>query len=112
MFFRKSFTKKKEELLNLLSEESERVSLILASKKLDIGMDEAFRLCLALADEGLLSVRYEITCPNCASDVLVVDDLAKVPRDEITCDVCGHNFTPELGDIWITVERICSAPNR
>ncbi len=83
---------------------TKRVSPILIAKKLNIDKRKAIDLCVALEKLGLAKIRYEITCPECASDVLVLDDLKDIPTDKIQCDVCGTWFIPTEDDIWIVCD--------
>jgi len=91
--------KPSEEILNKIRDSlptlpSHRVSLKLIAQKLNISEEEALKACLYLVRENQASVRYEITCPECASDVLIIDDLSDLPNEEITCDIYGETFSP------------------
>jgi len=92
-------------LKKILGEVSkERVSPLLIAKKLDVNVDLAFHICLSLVKEGLASIKYEITCPECSTDMVVVDSLRKLPKGEIICDVCGECFVPTHDDIWVVFD--------
>ncbi len=78
----------------------ERVSPILIAEKLNVDEKTALDICLSLVKAGLVSVRYEITCPECSSDVIVVDSLRKLPKNYFVCDVCGERFIPSPDDVW------------
>lgn len=80
---------------------TDRVSPLLIAERLDIDANQAFTLCLSLVKEKLASIQYEITCPACSSDVIIVDNLRRLPKKEIKCDICDKSFEPTLDDIWI-----------
>lgn len=94
-----------ERLKEILPEiPTKRVSPLLIAKKLNIDKKTAIDICVALEKLGLAKIRYEITCPECASDVLVLDNLKDIPKNKIQCDICGTRFIPTEDDIWIVCD--------
>jgi transcription elongation factor Elf1 len=49
-------------------------------------------------------IKYEIVCPECASDVKYImypSDLTRIT--EVTCDICGEVFEPTEEDLWVNL---------
>lgn len=82
-----------------------RVSPLLISKELpEIPEDEILSIIFQLSKEEYINVNYEITCPECSSDVTALSSLKDIP-DEVICEVCDdcNEFRPTSSDIWITI---------
>lgn len=58
--------------------------------------------CLLINDfNDILSVNYEVECPNGDSD-FIVNDISLI-KDEIRiCHHCGEEYVPDPKNIWIT----------
>lgn len=87
----------------LINIPKERISPLLIAKKLGINVNSAFYICMSLVKEELASIRYEITCPECSADVIVVNSLKELQK-EYDCDVCGEHFILSSNDIWVTFD--------
>lgn len=79
-----------------------RISPLVFAKKLNIPDEEALDLTLYCAKEKLLKIRYELTCPKCSADLLTVNNLGKLPKKRVRCDVCDEEFSPTSDDVWVT----------
>lgn len=69
----------------------------LPAKELGIDLAEAFIRLLALVDDGRLTCKYEVRCPDCYSTALSVD---VKPHSDFNqyCERCDVNFdvAPEM----------------
>lgn len=80
-----------------------RISFLLLSKRLKISKELSYNVALFCVEEGLMEIKYEITCPNCSSDLLSISNLSDIQKSEITCDICEEKFIPSENDLWIVL---------
>ncbi|EKF86553.1 restriction endonuclease [Methanobacterium formicicum] len=82
-----------------------RVSPLLISKELpEMSEEDILSIIFQLSKEKYLNINYEITCPECSSDVITLSSLKDIP-DKVICEICDicNEFIPTSSDIWITI---------
>lgn len=113
MFYRGSGSSRYSGSIDLVKEilnnyvGSKRVSPLLISKELpEIPEDDVLSIIFQLSKEEkeYLHINYEITCPQCSTDVITLSSLKDIP-DEVTCEICDdcNEFRPTPSDVWITI---------
>jgi hypothetical protein len=110
MFYKKSkkskdYKKIINQVHSILSNLSgrDRISPLLICKKLPQFSEEVIMsIIFDLARRKEIRINYEITCPECSSDTIILTSLRDIP-EEVICDVCNHKFKPRFSDIGITI---------
>jgi len=83
--------------------DKDRISPILVSNNLSQFPEETILSTIFyLVKKKEIRINYEITCPECSSDTIILPSLKEIP-EEVICDVCNHKFKPDFSDIWITI---------
>ena len=94
-----------DKILGELETES-RISPFIFTRLLGIPKDKSLDIVFYCAELGIIKIEYEITCPECSSDVLKFSSLREISRENVRCDVCGETFTPTEKDIWLIFSLI------
>jgi hypothetical protein len=93
-------------LAEVSSRSPTRFSPLAVARGLQIDEKEALELLLKCTDIGILSVNYEVECPECSASKIIAKDINNLPDPDkeliYICNACAENylFDPKL--IWIT----------
>lgn len=83
-----------------------RFSPLIFLKEFNLSKDLSEEISFYCVNEEILDIKYEITCPECSTDVLTISSLDNIPKGHTKCDICNESFIPQEEDIYIFLYSI------